>query len=362
MKRENQFWGSGSRGGRDWGVSTRCSDEVLIQLLGRLEDAFKSAGTFMLDQRSLHSLRNIFAQLCVTAVSGCPIGSPFDGLDDNMEDPSCTSVFLPSCVASAAVSSSALGFDKEIEECDESDITDAENEDTFDTRTAFTHQRRSSVGTTALAELNLHDDSIDEAKLQLKRWRSFAKHKRVSLSFSISAPIGSIANRRRTAFADHAGARSLNAGFASLSAAVESRRSSLAKPFEPDICPIKTICGDANLLPTIFSFFTERELLCTASAISTTWADAATVAHANIMLISVGCSTALAGGDGYDSDDDSVQADDALVRSVSKSMERSWNFLTERFPWACYLSDGAFKRVYKVHNAASNSREAISVM
>jgi serine/threonine protein kinase len=43
-------------------------------------------------------------------------------------------------------------------------------------------------------------------------------------------------------------------------------------------------------------------------------------------------------------------------------MERSWHFLNDKFPWATFLSEGAFKRVYRVWNSTVNAEEAVSVM
>jgi hypothetical protein len=277
-----------------------------------------------------------------------------------------TTCFLPASVASAAVSSSALGFDDDSEKCNDSDIAETENEDTFDavpTLPTLHHRRRSSVGASALAELHLYEDFNDKAKLQHKRMQSFAKHRRVSLCAAALPPVGSIPTRRQTTFANHSLALSSSrTSFSALSLMDTSRFPPQLPAAIMEEYPVDKVSEDASLLPIIFAFLSEQELLCHASPVCSTWADAATVSHANLMLISVGCSTSAAGGDGYDSDDESQLANDKLVRSVSKSMERSWKFLMDSFPWACYLSDGAFKRVYKVFNANLGSSEAISVM
>jgi hypothetical protein len=270
--------------------------------------------------------------------------------------------FLPASVASAAVSSSALGFDDDSDKCDDSDIAETENSDTFGSMPTLYHRRQSSVGASALEQLHLNDDSTDEAKLQRKRMQAFAKHRRVSLCAAVLPPVGSFPTRRQTTFVNHPSALSMRAGFSALS--LTDTGQFLPTPPSANIeeCPVDKVCEDANLLSRIYSFLSEQELLCRASPVCTAWADVATVSHASLMLISVGCSTFAARGNGYDSDDESQSANGKLVRSVSKSMERSWKFLMERFPWACYLSDGAFKRVYKVFNANLNSTEAISVM
>jgi serine/threonine protein kinase len=48
--------------------------------------------------------------------------------------------------------------------------------------------------------------------------------------------------------------------------------------------------------------------------------------------------------------------------SVADSMKRSWKFLHEQYPHASFLSEGAFKQVYRVFNSNTNSQEALSVM
>ena len=77
------------------------------------------------------------------------------------------------------------------------------------------------------------------------------------------------------------------------------------------------------------------------------------------MLVSVGCDPLSHGN----ADDDSSSGADAPVHSsMAKSMERDWPYLMDRFPWAKFLSDGAFKRVYKVWNNQCRAYEALSVM
>mmetsp|Transcript_8999 Transcript_8999/g.19432 ORF Transcript_8999/g.19432 Transcript_8999/m.19432 type:complete len:124 (-) Transcript_8999:812-1183(-) len=68
------------------------------------------------------------------------------------------------------------------------------------------------------------------------------------------------------------------------------------------------------------------------------------------MLVSVGCDPTL---------NDRTNIEHS---PVAKSMERSWPYLMERFPWAMFLSEGAFKRVYKVWNRYGGAYEALSVM
>mmetsp|Transcript_4479 Transcript_4479/g.4954 ORF Transcript_4479/g.4954 Transcript_4479/m.4954 type:complete len:2164 (+) Transcript_4479:538-7029(+) len=141
---------------------------------------------------------------------------------------------------------------------------------------------------------------------------------------------------------------------------------------------------DTNLLPIILEYFSERELLCSVSLISRRWCDAATFAHAKLMLVSVGLGEDTGSHDDDDADDDELDSDDdstnetymlndashlgkkpnhvALKNSVELSMERSWDYLNNTFPWAMFLSEGAFKQVYRVWNSAVGTYEAVSVM
>lgn len=119
----------------------------------------------------------------------------------------------------------------------------------------------------------------------------------------------------------------------------------------------------------VLSFLNEGELIHSASLVSTRFADVAAEALGNLMLVSVGCDPSLKGKSNDDSSietDESGQADTQGVSlghsSVAKSMERGWPYLMTEFPWAQFLTDGSFKRVYKVWNNRCGAYEALSVM
>lgn len=336
VKRADQFWGSESRNGRDWGHSTRCPDDIITILMNRLDEAFQAAG--------------------------CPLGSPFDALD-KIEEATPSSCFLPASVASAAVSSAALGFDGDSECEEESDIFVVEVPgDRFSIAPFVRHERTSSVGASAFSGLNLNDLANNEDKQMRKRMSSFAKHRRVSLCAAVLPPVGSIPIRRQTTFVPHGpGSLSPRDDFQSRTLLVRPRFSSML-PTENVQSAIEVVCNDFSILSNVLSFFTEQELMLYSSLVSTTWADAATVAHASLMLTSMGFSTSLASSDTYGGGGELHEADATIVQSVSKSMERPWEYLMAQFPWACYLSDGAFKKVFKVYNSSLNASEALSVM
>jgi hypothetical protein len=49
-------------------------------------------------------------------------------------------------------------------------------------------------------------------------------------------------------------------------------------------------------------------------------------------------------------------------QSILKSIEKSWAKMNRIFPWACFLAEGAYKKVYHVWNADVDGEEAVSVM
>jgi hypothetical protein len=197
-----------------------------------------------------------------------------------------------------------------------------------------------------------------------RRQTSFAKHKRISLFASAVNPVGSIFQNRKSLFIR------------------PPRRNSMPSellleklPIASAFCPpeeallndrVEEETSDSPMendaiLQTIFRYLPEYELLCTASLVCSKWADAATHAHANLMLMSVGC-TGTSGDLDDDSDDESSNEDIATESGVPGLLERPWQYLTNNFPWACFLSEGAYKRVYKVFNHTYRVEEAVSVM
>ena len=119
----------------------------------------------------------------------------------------------------------------------------------------------------------------------------------------------------------------------------------------------------------VHSFLSERDLVHSASLVSTRFADVAAEALGNLMLVSVGCDPWTIGKKTSNSLDD---ADDYFLTdaqgissrhwSVAKSLEKDWHYLLHQFPRGQFLSDGAFKKVFKVWNNRCKAYEAVSVM
>ena len=125
--------------------------------------------------------------------------------------------------------------------------------------------------------------------------------------------------------------------------------------------PSSVLPAEKKILSKVFSFLEGPELLKTVSLVCASWADACTDAFAELMISSVGCSPE---DESTDNEDSECHEEDKTLanNSIARSMERSWKYLVTNFPYASFLSEGAFKRVYKVKNSALKAAEAISIM
>lgn len=198
-------------------------------------------------------------------------------------------------------------------------------------------------------------DHIAQAKQDRRRQTSFAKRSRMSLVASVVNRKGSVLRSRKSLFDRPSSVNFLGTEFAlpeKLQATPEFAPYNDC-PTDDPVCSRRTALSNSRVLENIFSFLQETELLCIVSLVSTHWADSATQAHASMMLMSVGCS-------GESDDDDESVTEEAI--QVDSFVEREWGSLVSNYPWACFLSEGAFKRVYKVFNYNHRVEEAISVM
>jgi hypothetical protein len=127
---------------------------------------------------------------------------------------------------------------------------------------------------------------------------------------------------------------------------IENERLSLFvnDTFSPQQQSSSTVCDSAGiviatsekLMGKIFSFFDEETLLTKAFATCLHWGDWASDAHANLLL-------------------GSIQTDDNTVNKIS--LDRSWTFLHDSFPWACFLAKGGAKKVYKVFKLLARKKQ-----
>jgi hypothetical protein len=198
-----------------------------------------------------------------------------------------------------------------------------------------------------------------------RRLTSFAKHKRMSLIAAVK-PAVSIVPTRKSLFT-----RPLKGSFfpseiilSETLAAAPTFPSSQHREWEAQLvhqhmCPVRAAFKTAGILGNVLSYLHEHELLRIASLVCSSWSDTATHAHANLMLMSVGST-----GSNPEVDDESEAEESAFLSThgIPGLLERPWTYLTNSFPWGCFLSEGAFKQVYKVYNRNLGVEEAVSVM
>jgi len=131
-----------------------------------------------------------------------------------------------------------------------------------------------------------------------------------------------------------------------------------------------------NVMTEVFSFLTAKELNLTASHVCHSWADISSIVLASSMLQNMDFPADILAASSSSGDRDSFgsavhDGNDIsgfisprlLNHSVTTNqLERAWNHLVEEYPSGQYLTEGAFKKVYKVLNRSAYAEEAISVM
>jgi hypothetical protein len=324
------------KNGRDWGASARCPDDVLQVLVARFEATLAENGIVLEDCSS-----SIFFDLSAVPVNNTE-SSAIDRSMDSVDE-----------------EDSEAGSNQEEDE-------DQFGEDLVDhlDLPPQAWNRRSSVGASAFEGMNLnefHNTVADDEKVNRRRMGSMAKHKRVSLCANVIQPRKSHRPSGRHSY--FAGAPRFSMMDMSLTdnnrfSFLTTQQATADIEETPELVQDDTVLADSKILLNILSFLDESELLCRASPVCTLWADVSTEAHSTLMLSSVGCS---ANAEECEDDLDDDDEDNANA-SIMRSMEKSWKYMVNQYPWACFLSEGAFKRVYKVWNTATESEEAISVM
>lgn len=224
-----------------------------------------------------------------------------------------------------------------------------EEDDAIKQRKMIKFHRNGSIGASAFAHLHLDDnDAISTYQNQnddKKRAKKLRKMRRMTL-------------------------------FAAASGFLQpSRRFRLSTSPTKHVLPLQCVdeevpferIMDCQAFSSILSFLSEGELLHTASLVSSAWADASAEALGTLMLVSVGCNPSLISDSNDDEMSDTEDVDDMkeavdVTVAKAKPMQKEWTDVLKTFPWANFLSDGAFKRVYKVWNESFGSYEAISVM
>lgn len=214
--------------------------------------------------------------------------------------------------------------------------------------------RCDSVGASALDLLHLDDNNRNNnigVSFKHDRRRTLKLRKYARMSMCVAAATDFIQPKLKPELK----------GCYRLSATPTKRRSSLEES------PINRII-ESPTFTHVLSFLSERDLMETVSLVSTRFADFAAEALGNLMLLSVGCDPCSRGkilGTPRDDDELSLEgANDQKPRGhlPYKSLLKEWSHILRQFPWAQFISEGAFKKVFKVWNHRCGSYEAISVM
>ena len=310
--------------GFDWGESEKCDDHVLKVLASKFEYRKSFLG------RLLPS----------TNATSANLGS------------------VSNEIRAVRASSMTLGIDDEVES-----YSSRVDEDDFEILEEQNYLPDDDVPSFENFDIKEH---IMPARQQKRREKSLAKRNRMSICVSA---MGSPRPFRLPSIHGKKSFATLDTSLRNFHEQLEPLRESTSSFCPPQLRIVPDRIQEALQMDTVllhvFSFLTERQLMLNASPVCTKWSDVATDALANLMLISVGCPNSLTTGTDVsdcDSDDEIENCIPTVSNSVAKSMERSWDFLCSKFPWAMFLSEGSFKRVYKVWNDSIRREEAVSVM
>lgn len=296
-------WGSRPVPGRDWGCSEACNDEVIARLAYVFE---QREGECKLPTTGISYFRGILRASRLRIIAKANRDSTTSSL-------------------STTSRSSNLTFD--LGACADSDILD-------DTTQSGRDNSDDGIG------------EIMRERNNRRRRASMVKNARMSLFLKTNEQESRRLSNHRPAF--------------------WSKRSSAACIIENDLKNLgharfpeeflsesqtEDLFENHVALVHIFSFLSQNELMTKASTVCTSWTDAATTATVKLMRSSLEFL------------DDEDELDDNSCSAIPpSSLERSWDYVTDLFPWGRFLSYGAFKNVYRVHNVVTDCTEAVSVM
>ncbi len=356
-KLNNRRWGSRPVPGKDWGQSEKCDDQVICFLSSELEEACSSMGNLVSDP-----FTNASSCFIRPGMSGVKADSKSLGIEFEVDHQPTLDEFVSENDVEDLESNPLSKEEKEEEDGDELiDKVPSPQE-------ALQLHSYHNTAASNLPDMSFQD-IITPEKLQKRRARSFAKHNRMSICNSAmvsrTKPFRpSVFQSKKTAFAYEIDAYPSRQSIGGPSPLKRQNRKSL-KTIDEDRSQL--VLADTSKLLPILSFLNEHELQCTASLVCSTWADAATEALASLMLISVGCAITQDNekyNDIDDGDEDEVSLEDEslIPCSVALSMQRPWDYIADKFPWGAFLSEGTFKRVFRVWNSVVEAEEAVSVM
>ena len=349
MPKQVENWGSRPIVGKDWGDSICCCDGTVDACSRIFAMSWFTSGTRYPNQCPSPSLcAHTYTLLLLLEFHGNEDLSTEYQMDLDEEDES--SLYAHYHADAGIHDEDDSDDDTEIASIN-GDNSEEEEDDEFPT-SALTSKRLGlarcdSVGASALDLLHLDDKLKDLGQsLGHDRRRNMKLRKYARMSLCVAAASDFLQPKLKRCYR--------------LSESPTKRRLSLKGT------PINSIL-DSTAFSRVLSYLTESELIHSATLVCTRFADVAAEALGNLMLVSVGCDPS---SRSTDSDDSSLEEVDLVETqdnhtaksSFEKQMERGWPYLMLQFPWAQFISNGAFKRVYKVWNNRCGAYEALSVM
>lgn len=311
MPRQVENWGSRPIVGKDWGDSIMCCEAMIEACNSVFANSW-----FTSDFYNNKSVSNEY-------------GMTFDKEDES----SLLRFYQADDGADDDQTEVASSYD-DVDSFDD-DLDDFPTLSSSRPKIAF--QRCDSVGASALNLLHLDDKLSDFGqKLGQDRRKTMKLKKYARMSLCVAATSEFLRPKLKRCYR--------------LSQTPTKKRPSLKGT------PINKIL-DSTVFSHVLSYLSEKELLRSASLVSQRFADVAAEALGKLMLVSVGC-----GSPRGEETFDGSSPESNHSKKVEKSMERTWSYLMLQFPWAQFLSDGAFKKVYKVWNSKVRAYEALSVM
>ena len=312
-------WGSNPVEGRDWGISEPCSQAIIDAMLRNVEKAFQTDATMDSFSETAHG----------------SMGSSNSSFYDKIE-----------------VEASSHTGDEEQSRLEGSSSSEV-------SEVAIPARAGAKVQFSAVIDPSVECESTEVSSRELlRRQKNLAKRRRTALLASVRNPVKTLRDARKSMFvrpsmvmppASELLLPECSPEFYSTKSLVASNGNTARQSISPRLSPLH----EAEILEKILDFLPEHELLLGASLVSRAWYESATHSHANLMLASVGCSR------DSNENQDELQPEDENALTM---MERPWNYITSTFPWACFLSEGAYKRVYRVFNHKFGVEEAVSVM
>mmetsp|Transcript_18101 Transcript_18101/g.28074 ORF Transcript_18101/g.28074 Transcript_18101/m.28074 type:complete len:1449 (+) Transcript_18101:325-4671(+) len=325
MKPAEQGWGSCPIDGRDWGASEKTERSIIDELTRRLDQNRLDAGFCDGDDLNMTP-----ASISLDLDAACHYrDTPTADSPESNSSPS-----EEGCIVDKGLSQ-------------ESPSSGSERIFNFESR--------------GMSQI----DEMVQFRQSRRRQTTIAKHKRMSLMASAMLRTASLQNNRKSLFVRPPDrtcvtVEPLPEKLSAIPAFPSTAEIEAHARLHDNACDIAL--KDEDITHLIFGYLNEHELMCTASLVNSKWADAAAHAHANLMMKSIGCAGDEEVPDDDESIDDHLDQRKETASAVAGIVERPWQYLVEKFPWACFLSEGAFKRVYKVFNCTHRVEEAISVM